>query len=429
MPLCAVGLRMAAAPAQSANYASLPHGFTRIFDGTTLNGWTLVGGAGPGYVPKDGILDCPADGGGNLLTDKEYADFDFRFEFKLDHSGNNGIGIRTPLDGDAAYAGMECQVLDDSSPDYAHLEPGQYHSSIYKVVPAKRGSLKPVGQWNREEIVAVGRHIKIVVNGMTTVDTDLNKVTDPHVFAEHPGFRRTTGHIGFLGHGPAEVQFRNVFLKDLTKPEVENRAPGGFTALFDGHTLSGWKGLVADPPTRAKMSKEELATAEQKATAEAVKHWVVQDGAITYDGRNNSLCTNQDYSDFEMFVDWKITAHGDSGIYLRGSPQVQIWDDAPPIAAQVGSGGLYNNEKNPSNPTRKADRPVGEWNRFQILMIGDKVTVYLNNELVVNSVTMENYWERNKPIYPSGQIELQHHGSVLMFKNIYIRRIPTAAAQ
>jgi len=416
--------RVSAAQEKNPNYAPAPRGFIRVFDGKTLNGWRLVGGQGPGYVPQDGILDCPADGGGNLFTEKEYADFIFDFEFKLDHGSNNGIGIRAPFQGDAAYMGMECQVLDDSDPMYAHLEPGQYHSSIYKVVAAKRGSLKPVGQWNHETITAIGRHIKIVVNGMATIDTNLNDVNDPQVFADHPGFRRATGHIGFLGHGPSDVQFRNVFLKDLTKPEKDNTPPDGFVALFDGKDLKGWKALVADPPTRAKMTPEQLAEAQKKADAEAFKHWGVQDGMIVYDGKNNNLCTTKQYGDFEMLVDWKITPHGDSGIYLRGSPQVQIWDDAPEIAARVGSGGLYNNQKNPSNPTVKADNPIGEWNRFRILMIGDKVTVYLNNVLVVHNVTMENYWERDKPIYPIEQIELQHHNSPLFFKNIYIREIP-----
>ena len=398
--------------------------YVKMFDGKTLTGWTLVGGVGPGYVPKDGVLVCPSDGGGNLFTEKEYTDFAFKFEFKLESGSNNGIGIRAPLQGDAAYVGMECQVLDDSAPMYAHLEPGQYHSSIYKVVAAKRGSLKPVGQWNSEEITAIGRHIKIVVNGMVTIDTNLNDVNDPKVFAEHPGFRRDRGHIGFLGHGPAEVQFRNIYLKDLGKPEKDNTPPDGFVRLFDGKDLKGWKGLVADPPHRAKMSAEELATEQKKADEGAFQHWKAENGEIVYDGKNNSLCTSRDYGDFEMLVDWKIEKGGDSGIYLRGSPQVQIWDpDNHPGRPGEGSGGLYNNEKNPNGPSKRADNPVGEWNRFRILMIGDKVTVYLNDQLVVQNVTMENYWERDKPIYPTGQIELQHHGSILRFKNIYIREI------
>ncbi len=409
--------------------AQSDRGFTRLFDGKTLDGWTLVGGVGPGYVVRDGIIVCPADGGGKLLTAKEYRDFVLRLEFKLDKAGNNGVALRAPLDGDAAYNGMECQILDDSDPMYAHLEPGQYCSSIYKVLAAKRGSVKPAGQWNREEITAIGRHIKVVLNGNVVVDGNLNDVTDPKVIAEHPGFRRQGGHLGFLGHGPSEVQFRNISVKDLSRPERDNVAPQGFAALFDGKTLNGWKGVTpapADSPAvRAKMSPAELATAQAKANQQMRDHWKIENGALVYDGKGFSLATARDYGDFEMFVDWKIETAGDSGIYLRGSPQVQIWDPVNhPGRPGEGSGGLYNNQKNPAGPSKRADKPIGEWNRFHILMQGDKVTIFLNGELVVLNVPLENYWERDKPIYPTGQIELQHHGSKLEFKNIYLRELP-----
>jgi hypothetical protein len=393
-------------------------GFTSLFDGKSLDGWVFVGAPGQNYVAQDGILICPAGCNGNLMTTQEYSDFIFRFQFKLSKAANNGIGLRAPLEGDAAYLGMECQILDDGAPEYAHLDPGQYCGSLYKVVPARRGALKPVGEWNQEQITAIGRHIRVILNGKTIVNADLNSVHDPETLLEHPGMRRDRGHLGFLGHEPGEVQFRDIWVRDLSRPERDNTPPEGFRALFNGRNLDGWKGLVADPPARAKMSSEELAAAQQKATAEALQHWKAQDGMIVYDGKNNNLCTIKDYGDFEMLVDWKIGPHGDSGIYLRGSPQVQIWDNP------LGSGGLFNNEKNPSNPTHFADKPIGEWNRFRILMVGDKVTVYLNDELVVQAVTMENYWERDKPIYPIGQIELQHHGDPLYFKNIYIREIP-----
>ena len=203
----------------------------------------------------------------------------------------------------------------------------------------------------------------------------------------------------------------------LLAQAADNTPPPGFVALFNGKDLTGWKGLVADPPTRAKMPSPQLAKA-QKAADEAMRqHWKVVDGALVYDGKNNNLCTAKDYGDFEMFVDWKIGKDGDSGIYLRGSPQVQIWDN------KIGSGGLYNNVKkeNPHDPLKYMDKPIGQWNTFRIKMIGEKVWVWFNGELVVDNVTLENYWERDKPIYPTGQIELQHHGSFLWFKNIYLR--------
>jgi len=167
------------------------------------------------------------------------------------------------------------------------------------------------------------------------------------------------------------------------------------------------------------MSPQQLASEQAKADQQMREHWTVHDGILHYDGKGNSLCTGRDYKDFELLVDWRIPPGADSGIYLRGSPQVQIWD------RPEGSGGLYNNEKNPRSPLKRADNPPGQWNRFRIVMVGEKVHVFLNNELVVRDTTMENYWERDKPIYRTGQIELQHHGDQLEFKNIYVREIKT----
>lgn len=200
---------------------------------------------------------------------------------------------------------------------------------------------------------------------------------------------------------------------------ADNTPPEGFIALFNGKDLSGWKGLVASPPKRAQMSPEQLAEAQKKADQRMRDHWKVVDGTLVFDGKGDSLCTVEDYGDFEMYVDWKIMKDGDSGVYLRGTPQVQIWDKP-----DVGSGGLFNNQKHPSKPSKVADKPVGEWNRFKIKMVGDKVTVHLNDELVLDNVVMENYWERDKPIYPTGQIELQNHGNTLYFKNIYVKELP-----
>ena len=197
----------------------------------------------------------------------------------------------------------------------------------------------------------------------------------------------------------------------------------GFAPLFNGKDLSGWKGLVKDPPSRAKMTPEELEKAQAEADEDMRLHWQVVNGVLVFDGKGHSLCTARDYKDFEMFVDWKIEKEGDSGIYLRGSPQVQIWDIAQ---WPEGSGGLYNNQIGPNKPLAVADYPIGEWNSFRIKMVGEKVTVYLNSVLVVDNVVMENYWERDKPIYPVGQIELQAHSTPLHFRNIYIREITPA---
>jgi hypothetical protein len=190
-------------------------GFVPLFDGKSLNGWKLAGGKGRGYIVEDGIIVCPADGGGNLFTEKEYADFVLRFEFRMTPGANNGIGIRAPYEGDAAFKGMEIQILDDGHERYkGRLKPTQFHGSVYDVFPAKQGFRNPPGEWNREEIIAKGRKIKVVLNGHVIVDANLDTVKDPKVLDRHPGLARTSGHVGFLGHG-TRVDFRNIRIRRL----------------------------------------------------------------------------------------------------------------------------------------------------------------------------------------------------------------------
>ncbi|MCD6332768.1 MAG: DUF1080 domain-containing protein [Bacteroidales bacterium] len=203
-------------------------------------------------------------------------------------------------------------------------------------------------------------------------------------------------------------------------PEAE-----GFVSMFNGKDLSGWQGLVKNPIARAKMTPEELARQQKEADALVPENWSVANGEIRFTGKGyKNLCSVKKYGDFELWVDWRITKGGDSGIYLRGTPQVQIWDTSRiEVGAQVGSGGLYNNQKHPSKPAKVADNQVGEWNTFFIRMIGDRVTVELNGERVVDNVILENYWDRTLPIFPSGPIELQAHGTNLAFRDIYVKEI------
>lgn len=216
LALLACSLGVAALAAADAK----EEGFTPLFNGKDTTGWIYGGSkdkpakSGKGYQVKDGILFCTKEDGGNLYTEKEYANFVLRFDFKLEPNSNNGVGIRAPLEGDAAYQGIELQVLDDTGSDYQTLQPYQYHGSVYGVVAAKRGSLKPVGEWNTQEVVADGRHIKVTLNGKVIVDANLDDVKDPEVLKAHPGLSRSTGHIGFLGHG-TRVEFRNVRIKEL----------------------------------------------------------------------------------------------------------------------------------------------------------------------------------------------------------------------
>ena len=206
----------------------------------------------------------------------------------------------------------------------------------------------------------------------------------------------------------------------------ENKTDNGFVSIFNGKDLTGWKGLVGNPITRSKMSAKELATAQAKADKEAKESWIVRDGNIFFTGKGNNLCTDKDYGDFEMLVDWKLYPgkEPDAGIYLRGTPQVQIWDiSRTNVGAQVGSGGLYNNKTHEADPLKVADLKLGEWNTFYIKMVGDRVTVRLNGELVVDNVILENYWDRSQPIFPIEQIELQAHGSEVEYRDIFIKEI------
>lgn len=203
----------------------------------------------------------------------------------------------------------------------------------------------------------------------------------------------------------------------------------GFVPMFNGKNLDGWQGMLLDgnPIAIAKLSEPEKAKAQEEADKKMVENWSVKDGMIVFSGKGHNLVSSKNYKDFEMIVDWLITKEGDSGIYLRGTPQVQIWDTSRvDVGAQVGSGGLYNNNKdNVRDPLKVADNPVGEWNTFRITMIGENVTVYLNGELVVDNVKMDNYWNRNIPIFSEGTIELQAHGNELAFRDIYVREINT----
>ncbi len=403
-------------------------GFISLFDGQSLKGWTLVAPKGAGYGVTNGVLYCAKGGGGNLLSEREYADFILRFEFKLEPGSNNGLAIRAPLDGGSlAYSGIELQILDDDAPKYAKLKPAQYHGSLYDVWPAERGALRKPGQWNRQEVTVIGRRVTVVLNGQQILDANLNAVSDVNTLLKHPGILRDKGHIGFLGHDDY-VEFRNIRLKELPRANVNNIAPEGFVKLFNGEDLDGWKGLLArpndNPTNRIRLTPAQLAVEQAKADKRMRASWKAVKGEIAFDGKGDSLVTARDYADYELLVDWKIEPKGDSGLYLRGNPQIQIWDPREgDTNAVVGSGGLYNNKLNSSKPIKRADRLAGEWNRFRILMLSDRVHVFLNDELVVNNTPLENYWQPGQPLPATGSIELQNHGNNLWFRNLYIREI------
>lgn len=221
-------------------------------------------------------------------------------------------------------------------------------------------------------------------------------------------------------------------LKGETKAQVKEmlktQAPKGFVSMFNGENLEGWKGLVENPIKRAAMTAQDLAVKQVKADSVMRCDWKVENGMIVYEGHGyENLCSAKEYKDFEMYVDWLLDPNGkepDAGIYLRGTPQVQIWDTSRVnVGAQVGSGGLYNNKENVSVPSCVADNGTGIWNSFCIRMVGDRVTVLLNGIKVVDNVVLENYWDRKQQIFPLGQIELQAHGSRVCYRDLYIKEL------
>jgi hypothetical protein len=209
--------------------------------------------------------------------------------------------------------------------------------------------------------------------------------------------------------------------------------PPGFTALFNGTDLTGWYGLDSDPRKIWALSPEARAQRREASLADFKKHWRAEDGELVNDGYGAYATTEKEYGDIECLIDYKTVAKADSGIYLRATPQVQIWDYTEEggkwnIGADKGSGGLYNNSSGPSgkDPLVLADKPFGEWNHFRIIQVGDKTTVYLNDKLVVDHATMENFWDRKLPLFPKGPIQLQTHGGEIRWRNIFVREIPPA---
>ena len=210
----------------------------------------------------------------------------------------------------------------------------------------------------------------------------------------------------------------------------DNKPPEGFTALFNGKDLTNWQGAI-DIKSRAALAADAREKKQQEQNEKAAAHWKVQDGILYYDGKGVSLATAKDYGDFELMIDWKIEEKGDSGIYLRGTPQVQIWDSDNAAGARgedksSGSGGLWNNPAGSKGkkPIKKADKKPGEWNTFHIIMRGDKVTVKLNGELVVDEAPLAPYKPFGFDKLPErGPIELQHHGDRLWFKNVFIKEL------
>jgi hypothetical protein len=233
--------------------------------------------------------------------------------------------------------------------------------------------------------------------------------------------------VGFIAASAA-----GVVLQRAVRAE---RAVKGFTGLFNGKDLTGWHGLkTMDPRSFEALSPDEKAKALALGAEDLAKHWRVENGEIINDGQGAYLTSDKDYGDIELTIDFKIGPKGDSGVYLRGTPQIQIWDFTEPsyarMGADKGSGGLWNNTAGApgKDPLTRADRPINEWNTFRIIQVGERTTVYLNDKLVVDHARLENYWNRKLPLPANGPIQLQTHDHEIHWRNISVREIPADLA-
>ena len=356
------------------------------------------------------------------------------------------------LDGDPQHAGVQFRAIDSVAKENASQTyylrtdgkgaPGETRNWNHKDLDDPMNSQCVDRPWNAQSFVVDGKRY-------TAIYLDNPANPKPARYSERDYGRFGSYFVHDLKPGrPLKVRYRIILLEgettvedcqefsqqfvfpDVAAEEGDNLPPEGFIALFNGKDLTGWKGLVGNPKTRATQSAEELAKNQAAADELMRKHWSVVNNVLAYDGSRAgaNLCTEKDYSNFELTLDWRIEPTGDSGVYLRGSPQVQMWDTQhEPFfknGADQGSGSLWNNQKHPRFPLVHADNPAGEWNTFHIRMVGDSATIKLNDQLVVDNTVLENYWERDQPIYPTGQIELQKHDGVLLFKNIFLRELP-----
>ncbi|MEO0017147.1 MAG: hypothetical protein RLZZ522_430 [Verrucomicrobiota bacterium] len=417
-PPTAIAAVLAAAALTAA--AAEP-GMRSLFNGKDLSGWT-----GAGYVVEDGAIVCTPEGR-NLVTKETFASYILDFEFKLPPGGNNGLGIHYPGQGDSAYTGMELQILDNTDPKYKDLKDYQFHGSLYTLAPAAKTGLKPVGEWNHERVTVMGPALKVELNGEIILRANLDDINAAH--PKHEGAKRRSGHLAWLGHGD-RVALRNIGILEIAPAaNLAGVKAAGFTQIFDGKSLAGWKAGAGTP-----------------------SNWTAANGILKHNGKGGEitdLWSEASYGDFTLVCDWRWAAPGplmkrpiiqadgtekknpdgtpvmvegedlDSGIYLRGSSksQVNLWN------WPVGSGEVYGyrTDANTSaevraavTPKVKADTRLGEWNRMMISLKGELLTVSLNGRVVIENAPLPG-------IPASGPIALQHHGGAIDFANIWIK--------
>ncbi len=393
-----------------------------LFNGKDLTGWT-----GSGYAVEDGAITCTPEGK-ILATTGTFSNYILDFDFLLTPGANNGLGIHYPGHGDGAYSGMELQVLDNSAEKYNDLKDYQFHGSLYTLAAAKKEGLKPVGEWNSQQVKVLGAAITVILNGTEILSENLDELEAAH--PKHEGVKRRSGHIAFLGHGD-KVSYRNIRILEVA-PDANDEGvkKAGFEPLTNGN-LDAWK---------------------YESNGEN-ENWFLTNGILKHTGekgKTSDLWTKEDYQDFTLVFDWrwfgrgemkaqpivlpdgtdKLGADGekelveieelDSGIYLRGNikSQVNLWNWT------VGSGEVYGYRTDPKQsaetkaavtPKRNADKPLGEWNRTMVTVKGQTLSVSMNGETLIENATLNE-------MPATGPIGLQHHGQAIDFANIWAKR-------
>jgi HEAT repeat protein len=381
-------------------------GFAPLFNGKDFTGW--YGDIEEGWRVEDGIIICE---GNTIWSEKEFDDFILRFDFKLSPGANNGLGIRLPRAGFAAYDCMEIQINDDTHERWKDLNPYQQHGAVYGISGVKPGHLNPVGQWNTQEVVAHGRQITVALNGVTITDVDIDEASkfgclDGLDYLHHPGLERTRGCLCFQGHAGLEgnrVDFRNVRIKEIKNPRPPKPENAGFDIIFNGNDLSGWR--------------------------QPAEGWDVDNRSLI--GEQGNLYTEKEYADFVFRFQFKLSAGGNSGVGIRMPAsgedplEIQILDDTAEKHRDLKPwqyhGSLYG-----IVPAKRGHlKPVGQWNYEEIIAKGNSLVVNLNGTKILD-VDLDKVKPENREDHPGlkrkkGVIGFLGHGSRVEYCNIRIK--------
>ncbi len=405
--------------------------WTSLFDGKSLAGWNQKNGWAQFRIEGDCIVGTTAVGSPNsfLCTKKDYGNFELRFEVKVADGLNSGVQFRSKSIAEKDNGRVHGpQVEIEAGPGEAGYIYGEATGRNWLSPDPKPHSHFRNGEWNQYVVRAEGPRMTTWINGQLIED-----IVDPASYSE--GFIGLQVHGIGKDQGPFEVRWKNIAIRNVqASPSEEGLVktpPTGFRVLYNGKDFTGWHGFPGQDPRKYAETSEQQ---KKDWNEDLAKHWKADGEVLFNDGQGAYATTDATFGDFELLLQYKTVAKADSGIYLRGVPQVQIWDytekEKFPLGADKGSGGLWNNSPGApgKDPAVLADKPFGQWNQMRIQLVGERCSVWLNDKLVVDHARMENYFDRKSPLFASGPIELQTHGKEISWRHIFVRDIPAAEA-